>query len=66
MLKLMDLELRMMQHLKVGLSLIEGEYAFFKFEKFYDRLKSKDWKYKEEKTGRIMQHTYTENVRYSF
>ena len=45
---------------KSGSVFIEGEYAFFKFEKFYDRLKSKDWKYKEEKTGRIMEHTYRE------
>ena len=45
---------------KSGSVLIEGEYAFFKFEKFYDRLKSKDWKYKEEKTGRIMENTYRE------
>ena len=42
---------------KSGSVLIEGEYAFFKFEKLYDRLRSKDWKYKEEKTGRIMQYT---------
>jgi len=45
---------------KSGSVLIEGEYAFFKFEKLYDRLRSKDWKYKEEKTGRIMQHIYRE------
>ena len=45
---------------KSGSVLIEGEYAFFKFEKFYDRLRSKDWKYKEEKTGRIMEHMYRE------
>ena len=45
---------------KSGSVLIEEEYAFFKFEKFYDRLKAKDWKYKEEKTGRIMEHTYRE------
>ena len=43
---------------KSGSVLIEEEYAFFKFGKFYDRLKAKDWKYKEEKTGRIMEHTY--------
>ena len=43
---------------KSGAVLIEGEYAFFKFDKFYDRLKSKDWKYKEEKTGRMMQAIY--------
>ena len=43
---------------KSGSVLIEGEYAFFKFDKFYDRLKSKDWKYKEEKTGRMMQVIY--------
>ena len=45
---------------KSGSVLIEGEYAFFKFDKFYDRLKSKDWKYKEEKTGRMMQIIYEE------
>ena len=45
---------------KSGSVLIEGDYAFFKFEKFYDRLKAKDWKYKEEKTGRIMEYTYRE------
>jgi hypothetical protein len=45
---------------KSGAVLIEGEYAFFKLEKFFDRLKAKDWKYKEEKTGRIMVHTYRE------
>ena len=45
---------------KSGSVLIEGEYAFFKFDKFYERLKSKDWKYKEEKTGRIMENSYRE------
>ena len=45
---------------KTGSVFIEGEYAFFKFEKLYYRLKAKDWKYKEEKTGRIMEHTYRE------
>ena len=45
---------------KSGTVLIEGDYAFFKFDKFYDKLKAKDWKYKEEKTGRIMEHTYRE------
>ena len=43
---------------KSGSVLMEGDYAFFKFDKFYDRLKSKDWKYKEEKTGRMMQLIY--------
>ena len=45
---------------KSGSVLIEGEYAFYKLEKFFDRLKAKDWKYKEEKTGRIMVDTYRE------
>ena len=45
---------------KSGSVLIEGDYAFFKFEKFFDRLRAKDWKYKEEKTGRIMETTYRE------
>ncbi len=45
---------------KSGSVLMEDGYAFFKFDKFYDRLKAKDWKYKEEKTGRIMVTTYRE------
>jgi len=32
--------------------------AFFKFNKFYDKLKSKDWKYSEGKTGNMMIKTY--------
>ena len=43
---------------KTGSVLIEEGYAFFKFDKFYDRLKAKDWKYKEEKTGRMMESIY--------
>ena len=43
---------------KSGSALIEGKYAYFKFDKFYDRLRSKDWKYKEEKTGRMMEIIY--------
>ena len=45
---------------KSGTVLIEEGYAFFKFDKFYDRLKSKNWKYSEDKTGRMMQVTYQE------
>jgi len=43
---------------KTGSVLIEGDYAYFKFEKFYDKLKAKNWKYSEDKTGRMMQITY--------
>jgi hypothetical protein len=43
---------------KTGSVLIEEGYAYFKFDKFYDRLKAKDWKYKEEKTGRMMESIY--------
>ena len=43
---------------KTGSVLIENDFAFFKFDKFFDKLKSKDWKYNEGKTGRIMQVTY--------
>jgi hypothetical protein len=43
---------------KTGSVLIEGDYAYFKFEKFYDKLKAKNWKYSEDKTGRMMQVTY--------
>ena len=45
--------------------MIEGDYAFFKFDKFFERLKAKDWKYKEEKTGRIMEQ-HTGNVSIEF
>ena len=43
---------------KTGTVLIQGGYAFFKFDKFYDKLKSKDWKYSEGKTGNMMMKTY--------
>jgi len=43
---------------KTGSVLIEEGYAYFKFDKFFDRLKAKDWKYKEEKTGRMMESIY--------
>ena len=45
---------------KSGTVLIEEGYAFFKFDKFYDKLKSKNWKYSEDKTGRMMSVTYKE------
>jgi hypothetical protein len=43
---------------KTGTVLIEDGYAFFKFDKFYDKLKSKNWKYSEDKTGTMMMKTY--------
>ena len=43
---------------KSGTVLIEESCAYFKFDKFYDRLKSKNWKYNEDKTGAMMQSTY--------
>ena len=43
---------------KTGTVLIEEGDAFFKFNKFYDKLKSKDWKYNEGKTGNMMMKTY--------
>ena len=43
---------------KTGTVLIEEGYAFFKFDKFYDKLKSKNWKYSEDKTGTMMEATY--------
>jgi len=43
---------------KTGTVLIQEGYAFFKFNKFYDKLKSKDWKYSEGKTGYMMKKTY--------
>jgi hypothetical protein len=43
---------------KSGTVLIEEGHAYFKFDKFYDKLKSKNWKYSEDKTGTMMQVTY--------
>ena len=43
---------------KTGTVLIQDGYAFFKFNKFYDKLKTKDWKYSEGKTGNMMKNTY--------
>ena len=43
---------------KTGTVLLENGYAFFKFDKFYDKLKSKNWKYSEDKTGNMMEGTY--------
>ena len=43
---------------KTGTVLIEDGYAFFKFNKFYDKLKAKNWKYSEDKTGTMMVKTY--------
>ena len=43
---------------KSGTVLIEDGCAYFRFERFYDKLKSKNWKYSEDKTGRMMQVTY--------
>ena len=38
--------------------MIQDGFAFFKFNKFYDKLKAKDWKYSEGKTGNMMMKTY--------
>jgi hypothetical protein len=44
---------------KSGTVLIEeGSYAYFKFDKFYDKLRSKNWKYSEDKTGVMMKTNY--------
>ena len=43
---------------KTGTVLIQEGDAFFKFNKFYDKLKTKNWKYSEDKTGNMMEGTY--------
>ena len=43
---------------KSGTVLIEEGFAYFRFEKFYDKLKSKNWKYSEDKTGVMMKTNY--------
>lgn len=43
---------------KSGTVLIEGEFAYFRYDKFYDKLKSKNWKHAEDKTGILMEKNY--------
>ena len=43
---------------KSGTVLIEDGYAYFKFDKFYDKLRSKNWKHGEDKTGVMMKTNY--------
>ena len=43
---------------KTGSVLIENDYAYFKFDKFYDKLRSKNWKHGEDKTGVMMKTNY--------
>jgi hypothetical protein len=43
---------------KSGTVLIEEGYAYFRFDKFYDKLKAKNWKYSEDKTGVMMKTNY--------
>ena len=43
---------------KSGTVLIEDGVAYFKFEKFYDKLRSKNWKHTEDKTGVMMKVNY--------
>ena len=47
-----------MHAFKSGTVLIEDGYAYFKFDKFYDKLKSKNWKHGEDKTGVMMKTNY--------
>ncbi len=43
---------------KSGTVLIEDGFAYFKFDKFFDKLRSKNWKYTEDKTGVMMKVNY--------
>jgi len=43
---------------KSGTVLIEDGIAYFKFDKFYDKLKDKNWKQSEDKTGVMMKTNY--------
>jgi len=43
---------------KSGTVLIEEGFAYFRFEKFYDKLKAKNWKHSEDKTGVMMKTNY--------
>jgi hypothetical protein len=43
---------------KSGGVLIDGEFAYFKFVNFYNKLKSNGWKYPEDKTGIMIQEYF--------
>ena len=45
---------------KSGTVLIEDGKAYFKFDKFYDKLRAKNWKHSEDKTGVLMSSNYKE------
>ena len=45
---------------KSGTVLIEDGKAYFKFDKFYDKLRAKNWKHSEDKTGVMMSNNYKE------
>ena len=45
---------------KSGTVLIEDGFAYFKFDKFYDKLRAKNWKHTEDKTGVMMKNNYKE------
>jgi len=39
-----------------GRPLVEGEFAWFIFDKFYDKLKNEEWKYDAQKTSYMISH----------
>jgi hypothetical protein len=43
---------------KSGSTLIEENYAYFVYEHFFNHLKNKDWKIKEDRTATMMQKSY--------
>ena len=43
---------------KSGTVLVEDGFAYFKFDKFYDKLRAKNWKHSEDKTGVMMKNNY--------
>ena len=43
---------------KSGTVLVKEGFAYFKFDKFYERLKAKDWRYAADKTGIMIMDTY--------
>jgi len=45
---------------KSGTVLIEDGFAYFKFDRFYDKLRAKNWKHSEDKTGVMMKNNYKE------
>ena len=45
-----------------GRPLVEGEFAWFVFDKFFDKLKNEEWKYDAQKTSYMISNELFDNT----